>query len=120
MVMALTETKKSPEGKTVASKDSLSHAEAPRYVPSLPKISDAKIKNISENLNLLGDNIPERVLVRMKFHISLRSHWGLMVIPANQITLKSMWLELSLLQYASLIIVLILKILEVPIIMSVS
>ncbi|MBD5222715.1 MAG: hypothetical protein HDS71_01455 [Bacteroidales bacterium] len=56
--MALTETKKSPEGKTVASKDSLSHVDAPRYVPSLPKISDAKIKNISENLNLLEDSIP--------------------------------------------------------------
>ena len=34
---ALTETKKSPEDKTVAPEDWPSHAEAPGYVPSLPK-----------------------------------------------------------------------------------
>ena len=40
---ALTDTKKSPEGKTIAPEDSPSHAEAPGYVPSLPKNSDANI-----------------------------------------------------------------------------
>ncbi len=58
----LTETKKSPEGKTIAPADSRSHAEAPRYVPSLPKISDAKVATISENLKLLEENIPENGL----------------------------------------------------------
>ena len=42
-VRALTDTKKSPEGKTIAPEDSPSHAEAPGYVPSLPKNSDANI-----------------------------------------------------------------------------
>ena len=50
---ALTDTKKSPEGKTIAPEDWRSHTEAPRYVPSLPKISDAKVRNISESLKIL-------------------------------------------------------------------
>ena len=50
---ALTNTKKSPEDKTVAPEDWPSHAEAPGYVPSLPEISDAKIAKLSKNLNSL-------------------------------------------------------------------
>ncbi|MBD5172400.1 MAG: hypothetical protein HDT02_04195, partial [Bacteroidales bacterium] len=49
----LTDTKKSPEDKTVAPEDWPSHAEAPGYVPSLPEISDAKIAKLSKNLNSL-------------------------------------------------------------------
>ena len=59
---ALTDTKKSPEGQTIAPEDSPSHAEAPGYVPSLPKNSDAKIARISENLKLLEGKIPQQGL----------------------------------------------------------
>ena len=55
----------------------LSHAEAPRYVPSLPKISDAKIKKISENLKFLGDNIPERGLGKNEVSYALAQSLGI-------------------------------------------
>ena len=58
----LMDTKKASEGKTIAPEDSLSHAEAPRYVPSLPKIRDVKLATISENLKLLKENIHQQGL----------------------------------------------------------
>ncbi|MDE6536773.1 MAG: N-6 DNA methylase [Muribaculaceae bacterium] len=74
---ALTDTKKAPEGKTVAPKDSPSHAEAPGYVPSLPKISDAKVKIISENLKYLEGNIPENGLGKNQIVYAIAESLGI-------------------------------------------
>ncbi len=49
---------KNPNDKTIAQKDSLSHAEAPRYVPS--RSDAAKVQRISESLRLLVENLQER------------------------------------------------------------